>query len=704
MSFPGFTGIRIVFHGGEEMEDPKSRWIATDCTICYHSCGMNVLVEEGRITKVKGLKDHPLNKGRLCPKGAKAIELVYHPDRLQYPLKKVNGGWKRISWDTALTEIADQLQRLKKEFGPEILSIFSGSIGVENLEMMELAQRFKGAFGSPNFISVEGICYRMRIRARQMTFGKYPVEEMNTKLYVLWGHNPEQSDFPLHFALRENLAKGSKLVVIDPKRISLAKKAEMYLPIRPGTDGALALALIHVIIKENLYDRDFVERWTHGFDKLVSHIEPYTPEWAEKITWVPAEDIRKLARLYATAESASIFQGTNTQDQTANGTQNSRAFAILQTITGNINNPGGWVIGPRLSLTGLGIPTERRPIGADDYTLFYDFWGRKSPFGQVVCFPDSVPSVIKTLIVTGGNPVVSMPDSNAFREALKKLELLVVLDFFMTETAELAHYVLPGCTHLEKNGLAYSYNVCHGLPYLMVRKKAIEPLYESRSEFTFWKELAKKMGMGEVFPWETDEEVVELELKPSGLRYKELKEEKVAGAYYREKKYGMEGFEVKGFPTPSKKIEIYSETFKKEGFDPLPTYREPDQSPLGDPQFFQKYPLILTTGARILFYTHTQHRNIKGLKERSPEPFAEIHQKTAKTFGIQNEDSIIVESNRGQIKVKARITEEMAEGVVSIPHGWSGEANVNLLTDVHCREPIMGYPQMKSQLCSIRKA
>ena len=238
----------------------KSKWIATDCTICYHSCGMNVLVEEGRITRVEGLKDHPLNKGRLCPKGRKGHRVVYHPDRLKYPLKKVDGQWKRIGWDDALAEIADKLQGLKKEFGPEALSIFSGSIGVENLEMMEMAQRFKGAFGSPNFISVEGICYRMRIRARQITFGKYPVEEMNTKLYVLWGHNPEQSDFPLQLALEENLAKGSKLVVIDPKRIPLAKKAEMYLAIRPGTDGALALALMHVIIKENLYDKDFVEQ------------------------------------------------------------------------------------------------------------------------------------------------------------------------------------------------------------------------------------------------------------------------------------------------------------------------------------------------------------------------------------------------------------------------------------------------------------
>ena len=501
--------------------------------------------------------------------------------------------------------------------------------------MMEMAQRFKGAFGSPNFISVEGICYRMRIRARQMTFGKYPVEEMNTQLYVLWGHNPEQSDFPLHLAIEENLPKGAKLVVIDPKRISLAKRADLYLAIRPGTDGALALAVMHVIVKEKLYDMDFIERWTHGFDRLVPHVEPYTPEWAEKITEVPAEAIRTFARLYARAESASIFQGTNTQDQTANGTQNSRAFSILQTITGNINNPGGWVISPRLALTGIGLPTERIPIGAEDYRLFYEIWGRKSPYGQVVCFPDSVPNPIRALIVTGGNPLVSMPDSNAFREAFRKLDLLVVHELFMTETAEMAHYVLPACTHLEKNGLAYSYNVCHGMPYLMLRKKAIEPLHESWSEFRFWTELGKKMGMEETFPWKTDEEVIELELKPSGLNYRELKEEKIAGAFYMEKRYGMDPYEVKGFPTPSKKIEIYSETFEKEGFDPLPTYREPDQSPLGDPVLFKKYPLVLTTGARILYYTHGQHRNIGGLKEKSPEPFAEMHPETARRFGIE---------------------------------------------------------------------
>jgi anaerobic selenocysteine-containing dehydrogenase len=238
----------------------------------------------------------------------------------------------------------------------------------------------------------------------------------------------------------------------------------------------------------------------------------------------------------------------------------------------------------------------------------------------------------------------------------------------------------------------------------MLRKKAIEPLYESLSEFSFWKGLAEKIGFRDLFPWKTDEEVVALELSSTGLKYEELKNKKTSGDYYRQKKYGMEEYEIKGFSTPSKKIEIYSETFKKAGFDPLPTYREPDQSPLGDSQLSKKYPLILTTGARILYYTHAQHRNIQGLKEKSPEPFAEIHPKTAGQYRIKNGDSIIVESNRGQIRVKAFVTEDMLEGVVSIPHGWPGEANVNLLTDVHCREPIMGYPQMKSQLCSIRKA
>lgn len=675
--------------------------ILTDCTLCYHSCGTKVYVEDGRATKIEGLESHPLNKGKLCPKGEIALENIYHPERLKYPMKRVKGGWERISWDQALTEIADKLLSLKKEYGPSALGVFSGSIGVENLEMVGLTQRFKACYGSPNFFSVESICYRMRIRTRQITFGKYPTEELDSNLYILWGHNPDESDFPLKLAIDENLKKGAKVVVIDPKRIALADKAEMYLRIRPGTDGALALAMINVIINENLYDKEFVDRYTFGFDQLVPHIQKYTPEWAEKITWVKAEDIRRLANLFAKTKGASIYQGTNTQDQTANGTQNSRAFAVLQSITGNINNPGGWVISPRLKLGNVGMDVEGQPLGTDRYPLFYEVWGRKSPYGIVTCVPESIPEKIKAFIVIGGNPIISMPDANAFREAFKKLELLVVHDLFMTETAELAHYVLPACSHLEKWGLAYTYNVCHCLPYLMLRKKAIEPLYESWSEWKLFTELAKKLGIGDLFPWKSEEELVSFELAPTGLSFEYLLREKPEGDYYQKKRYEIKENE---FTTPSRKIEIYSQALKDAGYDPLPTYLEPERSPLSSPDLLEKYPLILSTGYRNIYYTHGQFRKIRTLVEKNPEPRAEIGPETASKYGIKEGDEIIVETNRGKVRMKAHVDERVAEGVVLLPHGWPGDANVNLLTDVNCREPIMGYPDMKSLLCAIKKA
>jgi anaerobic selenocysteine-containing dehydrogenase len=675
--------------------------VLTDCTLCYHSCGTKVTVEDGKAGKVEGLKSHPLNKGKLCPKGEVALENIYDPNRLKYPMKRVKEGWERISWDQALSEIANKLLKLKKEFGPTVLGVFSGSIGVENLEMVGLTQRFKAAFGSPNFFSVESICYRMRIRTRQITFGKYPTEELDSKLYILWGHNPDESDFPLQLAIEENLKRGAKIVVIDPKKIPLADRAEMYLRIRPGTDGALALAMTNVIINENLFDKDFIDKYTFGFDKLIPHIKKYTPEWAEKITWVSAEDIRKLARLFGKTKGASIYQGTNTQDQTANGTQNSRVFCVLQVITGNINNPGGWVVSPRLKLGNIGMDVEGEPLGTDQYPLFYEVWGRKSPYGVVTCVPESVPEKIKAFFVIGGNPLISMPDSNAFKAAFKKLELLVVHDLFMTETGELAHYVLPACSHLEKWGLAYTYNVCHCLPYLMLRKKAIDPFYESWSEWKFFTELAKKLGMGDQFPWKSEEELVAFELAPTGLTFKQLLEEKPEGAYYQKKQYGMKDGQ---FSTPTKKIEIYSEALEKVGFDPLPTYLEPRRSPLSSPELLKKYPLILSTGNRNLYYTHGQFRRIKNLIEKNPEPKAEMGPKTAMQYGIKEADEIIIETNRGVVRMKAHVNERVAEGVLLIPHGWPGEANVNLLTDTECREPIMGYPDMKSLLCAVRKA
>lgn len=676
--------------------------VYTDCTLCYHSCGTVVTVEDGRATKVEGLKSHPLNKGELCPKGEAALEHIYSPERLKHPLKRVNGRFEKISWDQALDEIADKLLQLKAAYGPQVLGVFSGSIGVENLEMAGLTQRFKAAFGSPNFFSVESVCYRMRIRTRQITFGKYPTEELDSKLYILWGHNPDASDFPLKLAMERNLAQGSKLVVVDPRRIPLADKAEMYLRIRPGTDGAMALAMIHVIINENLYDKDFVEAYTLGFDKLVDHIQKYTPEWAENITWVTADQIRSLARLFATTKGAGIYQGTCTQDQTANGTQSSRAFSVLQSITGNINVPGGWVVSPRLAFGNVGLKVEGEPLGADQFPLFFEVWGRKSPYGVVTVVPESIPDKLKAFYVVGGNPLMSMPDSNAFTEAFKKLELLVVHDMVMTETAQLAHYVLPASSHLEKWGVAYTYNVCHCLPFLMLRKKCIEPLHESRSEWWVYTELAKRLGLEELFPWKSEEELVRFELEPSGLSFEYLLNEKPEGGFYQNKVYEMSN---NLFPTPSRKIEIYSDALEHVGFDPLPTYQEPLRSPMSaELAFLEEYPLILSTGNRNYYYTHSQHRNVKALRDHAPEPEMEIGVETARKYDLKTGDMSIIKTNRGQVKMKAKVDDRIAEGVIFVPHGWPEDANANLLTDVTCRECIMGYPDQKSLLCNISRA
>jgi anaerobic selenocysteine-containing dehydrogenase len=600
---------------------------------------MEVTVDNGKVIKVEGQKDHPLNKGYLCPKGRAAIEHLYHPDRLKYPLKKLNGEWVRISWDQALTEIAAKLQDLSEKYDPSVNAFFCGSIGVENVEMVSLTQRFKTALKTPNYFSVESICYRMRIRARKITFGKYPVEGLDSKLYLLWGHNPDASDFPLSLAIEENIRKGSSVIVIDPRRIPIADRAEMYLPIRPGTDGALALALINVIIEENLYDSGFVEKWTYGFDKLVPHIKKYTPEWAENITSVPADDIRILARRFANTTGASIYHGTCTQDQCANGSQTDRAMAILQVLTGNINVPGGWVISPRLKLANITLPFQGKPLGADEYPLFYQLWNRKSPYGVMNMVPESVPEKLKSFIMVGGNPLVTMPDTNALTEAFKKLELLVVYDQFMTETAKLAHYVLPAANQFEFWGLAYNYNVCHCIPYLMLRRPVIPRYHECKSIREVYTGLAEKCGFGDLFPWKTGEELVAHELVPCSLDI-ETHKAKPGGEYYSDMKYGVEEGD---FATPTGKIEIYCQAFKDAGFDPLPTYLEPFKSPQGKlwDELGTKYPLILSTGTRDLYYNGSMLHNIETMNERSPYPYAELGPETARQYGINDMNDVV---------------------------------------------------------------
>ena len=678
--------------------------IKTDCILCVWGCGINAYVEDGRLVKVEGMAEHPLNQGSLCPRGKALVDYVYSPDRLKYPMKKENGGWKRISWDEALDTIATKLQQIKDKYGAKALAIFCGSIGVENNELAAFARRFRGAYGTPNFLSVESNCYRSRILARQLTFGTYLIEEPEkAKCVILWGHDPDNSKPPLASKIYHALDNGLKLIVIDPKRTPLAKRG-MHIQIRPGTDCALALSMLNVIISEDLYDKEFVNKYTIGFDKLAEHVKQYPPEKVEGITWVPAADIRRIARIFATAESASIVQGTCSLDQHINGLQNNRVLSILQTVTGNIDKPGGWVAVPFPRLGSLHIKVEEEPIGAAEHPLFYRLWGRQSPYGQAMYFADAVlsqkPYPVKALIISGGNPALTLPDSSKIKRALEKLDFLVVIDLFMTKTAKMADMVLPACSSMERSGVGYVYGVTSGMPYILLRKKVIEPLWECWPDWKFWCELGRRMGYEDLFPWQTDEEVIEHWLKPTGLTIKQLSEQNPEGVFFADKKYDM--CQKGEFNTPSRKIEIYSQTLAEYGYDPLPVHIEPSQSPISCPDLIKEYPLILTTGARALEYTHTQMRNVSQLQQSAPEPMAEIHPDTAMKYGIVDGDTIAVETRKGQIKIKVRTTEDLAPGVVSIPHGWA-QANANLLTELEPRDPVTGYTELKALLCRIRK-
>lgn len=676
----------------------------TDCILCAWGCGINAYVEDGKLVRVEGMAEHPLNHGAICPRGAALVDGVYSPDRLQYPVKKVNGGWERVSWEEALDIIAGKLQQIKEEYGAHALSIFCGSIGVENNELAAFARRFRGAYGTPNFLSVESNCYRSRILAHQLTFGTFLQEEPGAaKCVLLWGHDPDNSKLPVANMLYKALDEGLQLIVINPKRTPLAKSG-IHIPIRPGTDCALALAMLNVIISEDLYDKEFVQEYTVGFDKLREHVKQYPPEKVAEITWVPAEDIIRIARLFATAESACIVPGTCTLDQHVNGLQNNRVFAILQAVTGNVDVPGGWVNVPFPRLGSLHIKVDEEPIGAAEHPLFYRLWGREAPYGQAMYLTDAIidekPYPIKALIVNGGNPLITLPDSNRMKQALEKLDFLVVMDLFMTETAKMADIVLPACSFMERSGIGYIYAVTGGMPYILLRKKVIDPLWESWPDWKFWSELGRKMGYGDLFPWQTDDEIVEYWLKPSGLTIKQLTEQNPEGKFFAEKKYDM--CRRGDFRTPSKKIELYSETLAEYGHDPLPVHVEPSLSPVSSPELAKEYPLILTTGARIPEYTHTQFRNVPSLWQAAPEPIAEIHPDTAQEYGITNGEMMAIATRMGEIKMKVKTTEDLAPQIVSIPHGWS-EANANLLTELEPRDPITGYTQLKALLCRIKK-
>jgi thiosulfate reductase/polysulfide reductase chain A len=701
--------------------------IRTVCQGCHSECGVLVNVEDNRVTAVKGDPNHPVSKGHVCVKGKTYGELISHPDRLRFPLKrgatKASGQWQRISWDQALDEIAAKLTAIREKHGPCSIGTFHGTAPRQG---MFLARLMGKALRTPNVLNTDlHICYAPSMVAEFATVGASILQEqgpdyLNSKCILIFGGNPPVSHPGRGRDLLEAVAKrGTKLIVVDPRRTDLAKRADMWLQIRPGTDQALILAMLHTVISEQLYDREFVENYCNGFAELSAHIKQYTPEWAAQITWLSADQIRQAARLYATTKPA-IAHRRVALDQSMNSTQSARAVLALVALTGNLDVPGGNLLPtpvPGFITTG-GVMAHCKPddelakqrLGATEYPLI------SGPDGLFLVVHAAIanramlegePYPLKALLLAGGNPVVNKQNTRHTWNAYKALDLLVVSDFFMTPTAELADYVLPATTWLERDE-------CCDEPYLncaAARQKAVEPPPECRDDVQIGIDLLQRLPWADhdAMPWKTSGEFHEFRVRGMNMTFEQFKDIGYVAPTPVPRKYQQGKLR-----TPSGMVELRSSIFEKHGYNPLPDYVEPLHGPLSTPELMESYPHILVTGGRTIEYYLSAERQLDAIRKLMPDPLFEMHPETAAKAGVKDGDWVWVETPQikgERVKLRVKTTTDFDPRVVHAQHGWwfperpapergCFDSNISLvLTDEPPREPICGSLPLRGTIC-----
>ncbi len=690
--------------------------VKSTCGLCPSCCGILIHMDGSKPVKIEGDPSSPVSNGTLCIKGLASLEYLYHPDRLKYPLRRIGkrggGKWQQISWNEALSTIADKFAMAKNRYGAEsVILMRGGARGIQD----DFLVRFANTFGTPNLATMSSICKLPRVNAAGITYGFYalPDYEYPPACIMVWGSNRAETAIIEHKKTVQALNKGTKLIVIDPRKIELAQKADLHLKLRPGSDSALALGMINVIINESLYDKSFVDNWTVGFAELKVHVQDYTPENIEERTWVNAETIRNAARLYARNKPACVQWG-NGIDTNVNSFQTARAISILRAITGNLDVPGGELWWPSLGLLNRSpefqlrekIPKDKRDRGISAKDKLLPIFSEVLPQRMIRAIIDKDPYPIHVVYIRGANILLSYPHAQETYRALSELDFFVMSDMFMTPTAALADIVLPASFYLEFDDVVETINT---KPIAQVQQKVAQ-LGECWADSKIINELAKKLGLGEYF-WDDMEQALDDILKPSGLTFKEFKR---IGFISGGKTYRR--YTVNGFDTPSRKVELYSNRLKEWGFDPLPRFYEPPETSFGDPELAKEYPLIFINGKNSP-YRHSSGRQISTLRGNHPEPTINIHHETASKLGIKEGDWVYIETKRGRIMQKATMTDSLDPRVVALDFGWWfpekglanlynwDESNINILTDnklpYNCE---MGSPNLKGILCKIYKA
>jgi thiosulfate reductase / polysulfide reductase chain A len=737
---------------------------------CHCNCGLLVSVKNNKILGIRGNPDFPFNRGAVCAERVPHFrKWQEHPDQLMYPFKRQGerGGnrWERISWEQALDEIAAKLQALKEDYGAECLSTIEGTY---RSDFYAIRARFLNLFGNPGNVGASGTaCACNKVALSFALAGTMipctlapPVKHLNC--LVLLGRDYTEANpvrrRPMH-KWRER-KPDARLIVVDPRKTGMARMADMWLQIRPGTDTALLMAWINVIISRGLYDREFIERWTCGFEQLRRRAAEYTPERVAEITWIPAGQIVASAIAYAESKPACIHSGLAPDQLGRNATRVEQARLCLHAITGNMRGeaPGMAPEGPGPVVNGvMGVrdsmlqmaerctPSQRAmQLGSDRFKLMtWPAWERMNEFyeqtygvplpmsGHSFASPepaiwrsiiDGVPYPTKALITWGSNPLLNAANTGMVYRALKSpnLDLHVVLEHFMTPTAMLADYVLPAAGKFERGTLSTMEDFTS---FFIAGERAIEPMGERKPDYHFFRELAIRLGFGEHFPWKTEEELYDYRLQPLGMTFREAAADRyvIAGTEpWTHERINPRTGSVTGFATKSGRFELYSNLLEELGYDPLPYYEEPPESPVSTPGLAVEYPLILINGGRFLPQFQSEHRQFgMGMREQHPDPLVQIHPETASGLSIGEEDWVRIETPRGGIVMKARLTADIDPRVVHAEHCWwfpeqpgaepslhgLWQSNVNVLTtdEPDACDQITGSWPGRALLCRVSR-
>jgi len=788
--------------------EKEAQRIPSYCAMCWSSCGCIAVVEDGRFTALEPDPEHPTGAA-LCGKGRAAPELVYSEQRLLHPMKRTrpkgdsDPGWERISWDEALDTTAKALKQTTEKSGSESVAFSITTLaGTSMQDGYPWVERLRQHIGTPNAVTSIEICNFAKDFVYPHTFGtSMPMPDLeNAGCIVLWGHNPSASWIAHATRVAAAKARGAKLVVIDPLRVGLAVKADQWLRVRPGTDGALALGIAGVMIDEGWFDRAFVRDWTNGpllvrddngeflsaadlngngnanqlvawdrarggpvlydletgsyeiagadlalsghylvpclrgtvpcrpaFELYTELCRAYSPERVEKITWVSAEQVRETARLIGNSGPVSVYAWAGLE-QHSNSSQTNRAVSLLYALTGCFDSKGGNVLFDALTINDISgggsmspvqsrkaLGLAQRPLGPEGI----NGWITSDALYDAVL--EGEPYPVRALVSFGLNMVVSHADGQRGVKALDALDFMVHSDIFLTPTASHADIVLPVNTPWEREGLRTNFKVDQtAVGHVQLRQRVVDSQGESQSDAWIAMELAKRLGYSETF-WDGDIEASYREmLEPSGVGLDELRKQPrgvTVPLQTRYRKYAGDGRDdAPGFNTPTKKVEIYSETLKMHGYPPLPKYIPPAMGPESRPDLAEDFPLILTS-AKSPHYLQSQGRALPALRRLEPDPRLELHPSAAEVRRIENGDWITLMTPHGRTKLKAHFSKHLHPKVVRATHGWwqaceqlsapsydanaDDGANLNQAIGNDDCDPIGGAVPHKAYMCDV---